>query len=329
MAAASLVDGIASAWRRERGGSFSITDSARLSSGASAETILLDAVADGRPLRLVVQCASEGQPFGAALGRHEQARIQDLAWRCGVPTPEVLLRIDERDGCPPGFVTKHCAGETLGRRIVTDPELSAARLRLTGQCAAALARIHGLPMEEAGWLPYRDARAQLDQLAAMHHGYGDVLPVFEVALAWLARRVPAEAGTCVVHGDFRNGNLIVDQDGLVAVLDWELAHRGDFHADLAWLCLPAWRFGAGALAVGGFGDREQLYSAYEAASGRVIDRDRLRFWEVLGTLKWGVICQWFGRQYLRGETRQIERLAIGRRISEVELDLLDLIEGIE
>ncbi|MFO1425607.1 MAG: phosphotransferase family protein [Steroidobacteraceae bacterium] len=321
-----LKDAITRAWRRERAERLEVLDSARLSAGASAETSVLDVRIDGAPARIVVQLLA-GRQFGSALGRHDQARIQQLAHRHGVPTPEVLLRLEAAADCPEGFVSRHMDGETLGRRIATDPELADARALLTGQCADALAAIHALPLAGAAWLPLRSAAQQLDELERIHRGHGDSLPVFELALAWLRRHQPPACDPHVVHGDFRNGNLIVDRRGLVAVLDWELAHLGDPMEDLGWLCQRAWRFGEGHRAVGGFGERPALYAAYERASGRRVDHAAVHFWELLGTLKWGVICQWFGRQFLTGEVPRIERLAIGRRISEVELDLLDLLQG--
>jgi len=57
-----------------------------------------------------------------------------------------------------------------------------------------------------------------------------------------------------------------------------------------------------------------------------IDESALRFWEVYGTLQWGVICQFLCSQYLQGEADNLERIAIGRRVSETELDLLNLLE---
>jgi aminoglycoside phosphotransferase (APT) family kinase protein len=312
----------------QRGERLEVLESARLSAGASAETTVLDVRIDGRESRIVLQLLA-GRQFGAALGRRAQAGIQALAHRHGVPTPEVLLHLLGSVSHPEGFASRYHAGETLGARIVRSPSLAAARTALTSQCARALAAIHALPVEEAAGagLPRREALSQIDELAGIHHGYGDSLPVFELAFSWLRRHRPAPRELRVVHGDFRNGNLIVDERGLVAVLDWELAHLGDPMEDLGWICQRAWRFGEGALPVGGFGTREVLFAEYERAAARTVDRDAVRFWEILGTLKWGVICEWFGRQYLDGEVRRIERLAIGRRTSEVELDLLDLIEG--
>jgi len=132
-----------------------------------------------------------------------------------------------------------------------------------------------------------------------------------------------------VHGDFRNGNFIVRETGIAYVLDWEVAHLGDPHEDLGWLCMNAWRFGRLDRPVGGFGSRSRLYEEYEKATGNPVQADRVHFWEIYGTLKWGVICQWFAHQYLSGEVRVLERAAIGRRVSETELDLLDLIEEVE
>jgi hypothetical protein len=127
-----------------------------------------------------------------------------------------------------------------------------------------------------------------------------------------------------VHGDFRNGNLIVGPDGVRAVLDWELAHLGDPLEDLGWLCVKAWRFGS-PLPVGGFGPVEDLVAGYERAGGRRVDLSALRWWEVLGTLRWGVICIVQTVTHLSGAVRSVELAAIGRRVCEVEWDLLELL----
>jgi aminoglycoside phosphotransferase (APT) family kinase protein len=149
--------------------------------------------------------------------------------------------------------------------------------------------------------------------------------VFELALRWLKAHAPAgDIALAPVHGDFRNGNLMVDERGLVAVLDWELAHLGDPMEDLGWLCVNSWRYGRIELPVGGFGTRAPLFDAYAAAGG-VVDAQRVHYWEVFGTLKWGVICQSMAHAYFTGAERNVERIAIGRRASEAEIDLLALL----
>jgi aminoglycoside phosphotransferase (APT) family kinase protein len=149
--------------------------------------------------------------------------------------------------------------------------------------------------------------------------------VFEFALRWLGRTVPADPpAPCLVHGDFRNGNLVLDGGGLAAVLDWELAHLGDPMEDLGWLCVNSWRFGCSELPVGGFGMREDLFEGYTAAGG-CVDPERVHWWEVMGTLKWGIMCETMVHAYLAGTERNPEFAAIGRRASETEIDLLRLL----
>ncbi|HEU5110693.1 MAG TPA: phosphotransferase, partial [Micromonosporaceae bacterium] len=162
---------------------------------------------------------------------------------------------------------------------------------------------------------------QLTFLEALHRSVEAPVPTFEVGFRWLRERMPPPAPLRLVHGDFRTGNFLVGEDGLVAVLDWELAHLGDPTEDIGWLCTRAWRFG-GPGEVGGFGSRADFYGAYERAGGRPVDESRVRFWEVFGALKWGIICQLQAFAHLRGDLPSVERATIGRRVTEAELDLL-------
>jgi aminoglycoside phosphotransferase (APT) family kinase protein len=130
-----------------------------------------------------------------------------------------------------------------------------------------------------------------------------------------------------VHGDFRNGNFVIGPDGIRAVLDWELAHLGDPIEDLGWLCVKSWRFGNADLIAGGFGSLDELIAAYADASGTAITEDVVRFWVVLGTVKWGVICVGQAFTHLIGAVRSVELAALGRRVAEMEWDLLDLLDG--
>jgi aminoglycoside phosphotransferase (APT) family kinase protein len=127
-----------------------------------------------------------------------------------------------------------------------------------------------------------------------------------------------------VHADFRTGNLIVGPEGLRCVLDWEIARIGDPMQDLAVLCLRSWRFG-GSEPVGGFGRREDLYAAYEAAGGERVDPERVRFWEVLNNLKWAISCVRRGSaRRTDGRPARVELAAIGRRLEEPLWDLMNL-----
>jgi|HigsolmetaAR202D_1030399.scaffolds.fasta_scaffold00485_13 aminoglycoside phosphotransferase (APT) family kinase protein len=294
-----------------------------LSGGASASTWQFDLIRRGERLPMILQLAA-GERFSSALTKTQQGATQQRAAELGVPTPRVHWILDPQDGLGEGYISERLVGETLGKRIVGDPALAQARTVMAAQCGTILARIHSLDPNRFADLPTVEPATALAQLAAQHRAYGERLPVFELAFRWLAEHLPRPRPPRLVHGDFRNGNLMVDSTGIVAVLDWELAHLGDPMTDLGWLCMNAWRFGVVDLHVGGFGSREDLYRAYERENGVPVDEAAVRFWEVFGTLKWGVICQYFAFQYIDGEVRSVERASIGRRVCETELDLLNL-----
>ena len=305
-----------------------VADLRRLSGGASQETWSFDLLRDGgAAVPLILRRAPEGSAQRAAgnASLTEQAALLGTVAAAGVPVPAVLWLLRPEQQVGEGFIMQRIDGETLGRRIVAEPRLAAARAQLARQCGQALARIHRVA--HAALPPLRRA-PPADELAhyeAQYRSHGLRQPVFELALHWLKAHAPAPTPTLsLVHGDFRNGNLIVGDNGLRAVLDWELAHFGDPMEDLGWLCVNSWRFGRLELPVGGFGTREQLFEGYAEAGGEV-DAARVHYWEVLGTLKWGVICQSMAHSYLSGAERNAERAAIGRRASEAEIDLLELL----
>lgn len=316
------------ALHRHLGNETQLLDCKRLSAGASAETYAVNIeTATGRQL-LILRRSATGQGFGVSVDKHTEALVQQAAVQHDVPAPAVICILDKEDGLGEGYLMQRGVGETLPKRILERPEFETARSRLTAQCAQSLARIHAVPLADLPKLPVLTAQPQLQQIEAMYRNTRLISPVFELAIRWLQQRLPESSGEHhLVHGDFRNGNLLIDEQGLQLVLDWELTHLGDPIEDLGWLCVNAWRFGHRDQPVGGFGQREALIAHYESASSRWVNPEQLRFWEAFGTLKWGVICILQASFHLSGAVRSVERAAIGRRVSETELDLLDLIEG--
>jgi aminoglycoside phosphotransferase (APT) family kinase protein len=244
-----------------------------------------------------------------------ERELLQAAAKAGVPVPAVV------DGDDSSIVMERLAGETIARKILRDEEYAAVRPHLAEQCGEVLAALHRIPVDDIAGLEQTDQvlqyRELLDTLAQPH-------PTFELAFRWLDANRPPSERLAVVHGDFRNGNLIIGPEGIRAVLDWELAHAGDPLEDLGWLCVKSWRFGA-APPVGGFGSYEQLCDAYEGAGGGPVDREALRWWEALGTLKWGIMCIMQTVAHTSGALRSVELAAIGRRVCEVEWDLLGLL----
>ncbi|MGL6110897.1 MAG: phosphotransferase family protein [Rubrivivax sp.] len=300
----------------------------RLSGGASQESWSFAVQADGHAavpmvLRRAPEGAAERSAGNATLAA--EAQIIERAAAAGVPVPAVHRVLRAQMGLGEGYVMQHVHGETLGRRIAGDARLAGARTVLARQCGQALARIHAIDVTNLPPLRHAPAREELHYYEARHRSHSRAKPVFELALQWLRSHRPADPPQLsLVHGDFRNGNLVVDEGGLRAVLDWEMAHLGDPMEDLGWICVNSWRFGHHDLPVGGFGTREEFYAGYVEAGG-TLHAERVRFWEVFGTLKWGVICEGMAQAYLSGAERDVERAAIGRRASETEIDLLGLL----
>jgi aminoglycoside phosphotransferase (APT) family kinase protein len=298
----------------------------RLSGGASQETWAFEATAGDQREPLILRRAPPGAELRGSgnPGLAAEAALIRLAGAAGVPVPAVVAVLQPQHRLGEGFVMRRLQGETLGRRVA-----AAHRPALAWQCGAALARIHALDM--AGGPPLRQTQphAEVQHLADWHARHGTVRPVFQLALRWLADHAPADVAPALVHGDFRNGNLMVDLQAeggaLVGVLDWELAHLGDPMADLGWLGVNSWRFGHHQRPVGGFGHWAQLFDGYRSAGGRV-DEARVRWWQVLGSLRWGVICESMGQAWLSGAEQVMEKAAIGRRASEAEIDLLEQLQ---
>ena len=335
--AAGLSTALAAALAPVLGPATQVQGLRRLSGGASQETWAFDAVVVADPAadpaadrsadlrELILRRA----PAGAAIrangnpGLAAEAQLIRGAAAAGVPVPEVVLVLQPGHGLGTGFVMQRLPGETLGRRIA-----SAERNTLARQCGEALARIHALPL--AGLPPLRvtQPRAEVAHLRQWHASHGAARPVFQLALRWLDQHAPADGVARLVHGDFRNGNLMVDLvapgGALVGVLDWELAHLGDPMADLGWICVPSWRFGQMQRPVGGFGTLAALLDGYASAGGQA-DRARIHWWQVLGTLRWGVMCESMGQAWRSGAEPVMEKAAISRRASEVEIDLLVLL----
>jgi aminoglycoside phosphotransferase (APT) family kinase protein len=288
----------------------------RLSGGASQETWAFEA--GGKPLILR---RSAGSMSGNAIGLAKEAALIEAAAAQGAPVPPIVHICTPDEGLGEAYVMGRVEGETLGRRVVRDDAFAAVRPTLAHRCGEVLAAIHATPLEGLPELPVSDAASELAKYEAIYRGVGDRRPIFEAAFRWLKDRAPPLAKPVLVHGDFRNGNLMIHPEtGLAAVLDWELAHLGDPAEDLGWICVNSWRFGGGK-PVGGFGDYEDLLAGYGGVA-----LDRVLYWQTLGSLKWGVMCLIMYTAYATGADASVERAMIGRRTSEAEIDLIALLE---
>ncbi|HKQ13628.1 MAG TPA: phosphotransferase family protein [Steroidobacteraceae bacterium] len=301
-----------------------VTHLTRLSAGATNETWSLDAVRDAGVAPLILRRSTVGRGPGV-LSLQAEARVLAAVRGRDVPVPEIHHVLTAEDGLGEGFLMQRIAGATLPGKILRDPALASVRPQLASQLGTIAAAIHAVDLTRVIELPLLDAERQMEHLHSQYQAQETARPVFDLAFRWLREHLPPAVKPVLVHGDYRHGNLIIGAEGVQAVLDWELAHIGDPAEDLTWLCIPPWRFGELDKPVGGFGVREDLLAAYERASGRSIDPARLAWWDVLGSLRWGIMCADMPKWLRSGRDKSVERATIARRASESELDLLRLL----
>ncbi|MDB5474859.1 MAG: hypothetical protein JWP49_370 [Phenylobacterium sp.] len=310
-------------------------DAQRLTGGASMETWAF--AVEGPPNskgggREELILRRRSAPFDPESSRSTslaaEAALIQAARSAGAPAPPLVHLCDEADGLGEAHVTRRIAGETLGRKINSDAKFDAVRGDLARQCGEVLARIHAAPPPAAAQLKTADAAIELGRYEEAYRATGAERPVLELAFQHLKKALPEPRPPVLLHGDFRNGNLIIDAEkGLAAVLDWELSHIGDPAEDLGWICVNSWRFGRPDRPVGGFGEYDDLLAGYAAAGGDPVPLERVRFWQALGSLKWGVMCLMMYASWATGAEASVERPMIGRRVSETEIDLINLLEA--
>ncbi|MGE5952452.1 MAG: phosphotransferase [Qipengyuania vulgaris] len=292
----------------------------RLTGGATMESWRFSADGQDFVLRRAPSLAMmEDRPFG----HPTEAAIIRAARAAGVTGPEVVVELEEADAIGSGFVMRALPGTPDPRAILA----STSPAQLVGQAAKDLARIHSLDAADLpAEIPTLDYREGIEKLREQFEEAGGDRPIIALGLRWLMDNLPEPVEPVLNHGDFRLGNMLVEESELTGVLDWELAHFGDWHEDLAFGCMPVWRFGAYDKPALGLGSVEEYFAAYEGAGGRKVDPARFRFWTVYRTVWWALGCLKNARVWREGQDRMLERVVISRRTSEQELDLLLLLE---
>jgi aminoglycoside phosphotransferase (APT) family kinase protein len=300
--------------------------------GACQDNFAIDLQIGDQPSASYVLRTDKGKALAASLNRVDEYGVMAAAYQAGVKTPQpFLLEPSPTVIGHPFYLMARISGTAIARKVLSDPTLAEARLKLPAELAAELVRIHRITPHNAHQPPLPVpqpsvidvaltlGRTALDRLIEPH-------PALELGLRWLEKHAPSNRPVTLVHGDFRTGNFMVTPDGLSGVLDWEFAHFGDPLEDVAWLCLRDWRFGRVNQPVGGFAARETFYQAYEVAGGELIDPLLVHYWEVFGNFNWarGAVEQ--AERHLSGADRSIELAAIGRRVPEMAYEMMRLIE---
>lgn len=313
----------------------------RLAGGTSCDVYGFELRVEGQePRSLVLRIETPGRKIPTS--RAEEYALLDAAHRAGVTVPAVHWLGAADDGLGGAFIVMdRVEGEALGRRLLRDDAYERTRDVLPAQIATELARAHEIDLRapSLGFLrerapedggPERYALGEVTrwrqflELAGGTHPW----PVLELVARWLEQHAPPVARPALVHGDFRIGNILFDRRGLTAVLDWELAHIGDPVEDIGWLAVRTWRFGRDERAIGGLCDRQRFLEFYEKASGHAVPASHLRYWELFGNWKWAIVCVGQQASHTGSSHPNVELASLGRRIPEVELEMLDLLEAV-
>ena len=317
---------------RELDGFRAITSIERLTGGASQETFAIDCSTRSGPVRVALRRAPGGvqqSKEAGSIGLATEAILLEIAKKHGVQVPNILYSLKPDDNIGDGFLMSWCEGETLGAKIAKSERFETIRPCLAWQCGEILAKIHSTDVSKTGLRKILKEISPSDYVKVTwedYKRYKTPQPMIDYAAQWLLKNLPEPEVPSLVHNDFRNGNLIVcEKSGIVAVLDWEVAHIGDPNRDLGWLCTPSWRFGNHALPVGGFGEIEDLLEGYNSVSGTTPSRRALKFWQVFGSFWWAVHCLTMAHHYRHGPDKTVERPAIGRRSSECQIDLVNFL----
>ena len=301
-----------------------------LTGGASRQILKARVRAGGAEHTLVLRKSVKvGKSEIEQLTLAQEVAVCRIAHQAGVRTPGVLFAVEEEDGIGEGYAMPFVHGESLGGRIAKSPKFARAREKLTEQVGCALARIHAIDIEAndlQAVAPVLTPLHAVESIYAAYRATGLAVPMLDYCARWLLENIPPEVAPVLTHGDYRNGNFLVDpDDGLVAIIDWELARIADPMRDLAWVAMMPWRYGAADLEVGGFGTLRDLYATYESSSGREISVERIRWWQAYGYFWWSIACIVMGVSYRATEGQLSDRISIGRRYTEGLIDLANML----
>ena len=295
-----------------------------LSGGAIQQNWALDVELHGQPARWVLRTDSAAT-LTHSRPRGEEFALLKAAFAAGVAVPEPLLLCNDTSVIgAPFFIMRRVHGTAAGHLVVRSETLGGGREAAVTALGRELARIHSVKTALPFLAPHPPIAPMLRFVAEMrvHLDAGRTpRPVLEWGLRYLERAASPVADIVLCHNDFRTGNLMLNEQGVTGVLDWEFAAFGDRHEDLGWFCARCWRFGSQHEA-GGIGSRAAFYAGYTAESGHAVDDAQVRLWEIAATIRWAVIAISQAERHLSGAEENLELALTGHIVPELERDIL-------
>lgn len=284
-----------------------VTNIEKIFGGASRETFFLDVEVDGKPRGLILR----RDPATSLIDTERELEYGAYVaiYPTDIPVPEPLLLENDPDILERPFSIMAAVKGAISDVAGLDPD---QKKRIGREKWQLLGRLAAKNPIELGFDSFMEV-PELDQCASRELAYWERVimkdqihpqPIALAAVRWLKSNLPPPAKKlCVVHGDYRSGNLLFDPDeGIKAVLDWEMCHLGDPLEDLAWSMDPLWSWDdpekAGLL----LPHREAL-SLWEEHSGLLVDLDAFRWWRVFASLKALAIWISSSEDFQNGESK--------------------------
>lgn len=274
-------------------------------------------------------------PLSVGLDRETEFNVLKTVRDAGVAVPEPLFADGQGKAFDmPFFIMRRCSGRADPHWLTTAEELEDNRHDIATALGTELGKIHSIlpPVENLGGLsdtPLSPAVRRIDEFRSMLDGLPDGYPAVEWGINWLEQYAPPTPMRTLTHGDFRTGNFLVYHGTLSAILDWEFADWSDPLEDIGWFTARCWRYGMDECEAGGLAPGGMFISAYEAASGGIVDRTMIGYWQVLATVRWTIIALHQGQRQHDAGDASLELLLTGRKAAELEHEILRLIRKVE
>jgi aminoglycoside phosphotransferase (APT) family kinase protein len=307
---------------------------ARKSGGASRETYLFDASWQdgGHPVQRGYVLRRDPVASVLESDRTTEFQVLEAAHALGLPTPKVSwLELTSEPLERPFCIMERLPGAP------TPPTFPAAypvemRARCAEDFVSILARIHAADWRSRPLDALDDpgtgvtaARRAIDRWRGIYEQDRiEAHPILERGFGWLERNLPSTDVVTMVHGDYRSGNYLHDETGrITAMLDWEMAHFGDPHEDLGWAAMPYWSCEGRA---GGLEHEDQMIARYERATATTVDRARVHFYKVLGTVKMAAISLTGVKSLCDARSAEPTLAVVGLLLGRLSVELLQLLD---
>lgn len=255
-----------------------------IAGGGQRHTYFVSVESDGVPREQVLQVESSKGPYAGrdvtSLAR--QARLLSALRRSAASevAPELIALHPDEDA----ILTARVPGDSEFAAVPAGPR----RQALTRDFVSKLALLHSVDADSldiAGLGRQEEVSDARRWVSVWNNLFAHVerpVPVVRFGLRWLTDHAPENDVVSVVcHGDVGPGNFMIHKDRVSRLIDWELAHIGDFHDDLGMLALRGFQ-------LEGMEDFNGMLAHYANVSGRTVSAWKVRYYRAVA-LTLGVV----------------------------------------